>query len=183
MGTDMTMLFERRNCFGKWQPICHDVYLDRDYNMFYILIGKIGYGDPSFPPISTAKGFPKDMSRKWLKDWRLNDRITYFMKELPDYVSFVTLKELLDSPFSVKQNFKGWTYEDWYENWLKGKIEHLQADPINTPDFERDGMVLKDFYEYINITLIERVIIPMQKLKKDNKIHSDDDIRMIFMLG
>ena len=57
MGTDMSMLYEYKAQSGKWCSIKEDSYLERDYNMFYALIGRIGYGNPLFSPISQPKGF------------------------------------------------------------------------------------------------------------------------------
>lgn len=184
MGTDMSMLYEYKTQSGKWCPIKEDSYLERDYNMFYALTGRIGYGDFMFPPISQPKGFPDDMSAEWAYDKDLKYTIE-FEKSGKGYncISFITLKELIDSHFYRKTNFKGWVWEDIYEEWLKsGCPDNLYADPINTPEYDRDGLVLRDIYGYPNVTLVERIIEPMKQLKQEYNIVSDSDIRMIFWL-
>lgn len=185
MGTDMTMLYEYRNRSQKWIPIRKDDYIDRDYNMFHALMGRYGYGDPLFPPISEPKGFPEDMSPKWLRDERLKEDIS-FEKSGSEYsykcISYLTLKEILDSPFSKKQHFKGWVWED-YDEWVKENGEDpFYADPIDTPDYDRTGLVLRDLYTYPNLTLIDYIITPMKQMKIENGVLSDEDIRMIFWL-
>lgn len=184
MGTDMTMLYERKTQSGQWCPVKEDSYIDRDYNMFYALIGKVGYGDPLFPPISHPKGFPDDMSVEWTNDKELKDIIEYEKSgKGHNCISFITLKELVDSHFYRKTSFKGWVWEDWYEEWLKSsRFYNLWADPVNTPEYDRTGLVLRDIYGYPNITLVERIIKPMKQLKQEYDIVSDNDLRMIFWL-
>lgn len=185
MGTDMTMLYECKTRSGKWHPIKEDSYLERDYNMFYALTGRIGYGDPLFPPISQPKGFPDDMSTEWANDKELKN-IIEFEKSSKDYncVSFITLKELIDSHFYKKASFKGWVWEDEYEEWLKsGRSYNFYAEPVNTPEYDRTGLVLRDIYGYPNVTLVDRIIEPMKQMKQKYDLVSDSDIRMIFWLG
>lgn len=180
------MLFEYRNRAQKWIPIHKGHYFNRDYNMFYALMGRVGYGDPLFPPISEPKGFPADMSPEWLMDERLKEAIA-FQKSGSEYshkcISYLTLKEILDSPFSKKQHFKGWVWEDWYDEWVKtGCKDSFLAEPIDTPDYDRTGLVLRDLYTYPNKTLVECVIYPMQEMKIRHSIQSDEGIRVIFWL-
>lgn len=184
MGTDMTMFYEYKTQLGQWCPIKKDHYLERDYNMFYALMGRVGYGDPLFPPISHPKGFPDDMSTEWANDKELKD-IIEFEKSGKGYncISFITLKELIDSHFYKKTVFKGWVWEDLYEEWLKSScFYNLYSDPINTPEYDRTGLVLRDIYGYPNITLVERIIEPMKHMKQEYDIVSDSDVRMIFWL-
>ena len=185
MGTDMTMLYEYKTKSGKWRSIKEDSYLERDYNMFYALIGKAGYGDPLFPPISRPKGFPEDMSAEWTDDEDLKYLIEY-EKSGQGYncISFVTLKELVDSPFYRKTNFKGWIDEKLYEKWIRSdRSYNLFAEPIDIPEYDRTGLVLRDLYGYPNITLVERIIEPMKQMKQECELISDNDIRMIFWLS
>lgn len=184
MGTDMTMLYEYKTKSGKWRSIKIDQYFERDYNMFYALIGRAGYGDPLFIPISYPKGFPDDMSPEWADDKELKDVIEY-EKSGKGYncISFITLRELIDSHFYKKTSFKGWVWEDVYEDWLKsGSSYNIYADPIDTPEYDRTGLVLRDIYSYPNLTLVDRIIEPMKQLKQECDIVSDSDIRMIFWL-
>ncbi len=182
MGTDMTMLYEYRTKSGKWCPIKDDSYLERYYNMLYALTGRIGYGE--FPPISQPKGFPDDMSAEWVNDKELKD-IIEFEKSGKGYncISFITLKELIDSDFYRKTNYKGWVWEDCYEEWLKSGCSYdFDAKPVNIPEYDRTGLVLRDIYGYPNVTLVDRIIEPMKKMKQEFKLVSDSDIRMIFWL-
>ncbi len=185
MGTDMTMLYERKTRSGKWRPIKEDSYLERDYNMFYALIGKVGYGDPLFPPITCPKGFPDDMSAEWADDEELKYVIEYETSGKGyNCISFVTLKELSDSRFYRKTTFKGWIDEDFYEKWIKSdRSYNLFTEPVGTPEYDRRGLVLREVYGYPNVTLVERIIEPMIRMKHEFEIISDNDIRMIFWLG
>lgn len=185
MGIDMTMLYEYRTKSGKWCPIKDDSYLDRDYNMFYTLIGKVGYGDPRFTPISQPKGFPDDMSTEWVNDKELKHIIESEKSgEGYNYISFITLKELIDSHFYRKTSYKGWVWEDVYEDWIESGCSYdFYAEPVNLPEYERTGFVLRDIYGYPNITLVNRIIEPMKQMKQEFNLVSDSDIRMIFWLG
>lgn len=181
MGTDMTMLYEFKTQSGEWHAFKNADYLERDYNMFYALMGRVGYGDPMFPPISQPKGFLDDMSSEWADDKELED-IIEFEKSGRGHncISFITLKELVDSHFYRKTSFKGWIWEDDYEGWLKSDCSgNLYADPVDTPEYDRTGLVLRDIYGYPNFTLVNRIIEPM---KQEYGIASDSDIRMIFWL-
>lgn len=184
MGTDMTMLYERKNHLGKWLPIKKDSYIDRDYNMFYALIGRVGYGDSRFSPISQTKGFPDDMSAEWSNNEELKDIIEYEKSgKGHNCISFITLKELVDSHFYRKTNFKCWVMEDWYEEWIEsGRSYDFYANPIDTPEYDREHLVLRDIYGYPNVTLVRRIIEPMMQMKQEYDIVSDSDLRMIFWL-
>lgn len=184
MGTDMTMLYEYKKRSGEWCPIKEDGYLERDYNMFYALMGRVGYGDPMFPPISQPKGFPNDMSLKWNNDKKLKDIIEYEKSgKGHNCISFITLKELIDSRFYRKTSFKGWTWEDSYKEWLKSDCSsNLYVAPVNTPKYDREGLVLRDVYDYPNVTLVDRIIEPMRQMKQEYNLDSDSDIRVIFWL-
>lgn len=184
MGTDMTMLYEYKKQSGEWHSIKKDSYLERDYNMFYALMDRVGYGDPMFPPISQPKGFPDDMSSEWGDDKELKD-IIEFEKSGRGHncISFITLKELIDSPFYRKTSFKGWIWEDDYEEWLtSGCSYNLCAYPVNTPEYDRTGLVLRDIYGYPNVTLVDRIIEPMKQMKQEYNLVSNSDIRVIFWL-
>lgn len=157
----------------------------RDYGLFYLLAGVRGIDEEnSYLPIAKAKGIPPQMDsliRNYYREFYEID----FTEESIDchHISYLSLKELKDSGYGEIMRLKGWVDESDYnlamELHRKGQKFQLDFEDIKELNTDHSGLVLKEWDGYINLNLtymIER----MEALKKERRIISDEDIRIVF---
>lgn len=129
----------------------------------------------TYPPIAPCKGLPKDMHPLTQKN--IGD-IEWINSH--SGVSYYTLRDLLYSRYSRKMVVKFWVDPEEYITGVSD--DFLYYMHYDTPEYARDGLVLKEWVGYLNYNLIA-LLEKMKEFKYVEHIGDDNDIRMIFWIG
>lgn len=178
MGSDISLRFEKR-VDQRWYPIDTGGWRfdNRDYELFYLLAEQRGYEKNTYPPIASCKGLPKDMHPLTQKSIGNIEWVNSL-----DGVSYYTLRDLLYSRYSRKMPVKRWVVPEEYEEYVTGVSDDIPYYVhYDTPEYSREGMVLKEWIDYLNYNLID-IIEKMKEFKQVEHIGDDNDIRMIFWI-
>ena len=163
-----------------WRPVPLKDWDDPcDYELFYILAGARGYDHNTYPPIAPCRGLPEDINPSTIPE-----------RSLPalghsNAVSYYTLKELKDSPYSRIMKLKMWVDADEYRKWEQltaaeqeqyGMFYYVHVD---TPPYEREGLVLIEREGYYNLNYLW-IIQEMEDVKREWGIENEEDVRLVF---
>ncbi len=153
----------------------------RDYGLFYLLAGVRGSEEyNSYPPIAAPRGLPDEWDALLAEE--------YDFRDMPDnvnvhHVSHLTLKDLKESPYGKPMPLRGWVEEAEHEQMTRrmaaGEKVQLSFWDVKTGNGEERGRVLREWHGYINLTLIS-LIEQMEQLKKERRIGSDEEVRIVF---
>ncbi len=153
----------------------------RDYGLFYLLAGVRGSEEhSSYPPIAPPRGLPKEWDALLSRE--------YDYGELPDHINFhhasyLTLRELKDSGYGERMPLRGWVDEQDHEETmsrvLRGERCQSHFTDVKEDRYRREGKVYREWDGYLNLNLTS-MIEKMEQLKKERRIVSDDEVRIVF---
>ncbi|NGZ76885.1 hypothetical protein [Saccharibacillus alkalitolerans] len=153
----------------------------RDYGLFYLLAGVRGSDETSsYPPIAPPRGLPDEWDALLAEE--------YDFRDMPDnvnvhHVSHLTLRELKESGYGEPMPLRGWVDEAEYEEMIRrtaaGRKYQLGFWDVKAGNFESRGCVLREWNGYLNLNLTS-MIEKMERLKKERRIASDDEVRIVF---
>ncbi|OWA35026.1 hypothetical protein B9G55_14930 [Saccharibacillus sp. O16] len=153
----------------------------RDYGLFYLLAGVRGSeADSSYPPIAPPKGLPSEWDALLSQEYDYGD--------LPDHANFhhashLTLRELKQSGYGQKMPLRGWVDEadhnEIMNQLLQGQRYQSHFIDVKADPHWREGKVYREWEGYLNLHLTS-IMEQMEQLKKEWRIDSDDEVRIVF---
>lgn len=153
----------------------------RDYELFYILAGARGHDHNTYPPIAPCRGLPTDINPSTIPERDLD------ALEDSDAVSYYTLKELKDSPYSQIMKLKMWVDADEYRKWEQFTAAEQEqygmfySVHVDAPPYEREGLVLIEREGYYNLNYLW-IIQEMEDVKREWGIENEEDVRLVFWI-